>query len=578
MQLLAAHDGAGLRLRLPRRRAHLGARRARVPARRPAAAPGGYVDFDDYRWTLARSPSMSPEAFPDVRRLYSDEQIDERRSRWSSTCSCAATRATRRSSRQGLPQARRRVTPLVSVCIPRATTRRFLGEAVASALAQDVDGLEVLVHRRRLRRTTRAESLAAVARPRACACSATAPRGGRRQPQRLLAARSRRAMSPGSTPTTPTCRARSRAQAASCSRRTREVGARPRRVRDRSTTRGRAAAGRGPRRSTRDAVEPRRGRVPRADRRQRASRPRPSSCARCARAARGRSPLDRAEQHRLGHVAAAGAARRCRLPRRAGRPLPPARGDSISRATARERGAAALRRARRRARPARRRGAPGRPRAARHRARAALAAQGAAARGRPPTRAASARDALRAVALAARLAPRAAGSRPRAARGDRAATTTAATGSTQGAARPRSPSGSRARASARAAARAPRPTTRDWERGARARGRAVARVTPRRRRGRGGRRSGIRRCSRLSGRRGRNFPDRALLPDGYPRDGAAAVAHLEQLRRRRASRTSSFPRASFWWLDHYPALGAPSRASAGCACRRRLRGLRPAGA
>jgi predicted O-methyltransferase YrrM len=37
---------------------------------------GGYVDFDDYSWTLAGSPSMRPEVFPDVRRLYSDEQID----------------------------------------------------------------------------------------------------------------------------------------------------------------------------------------------------------------------------------------------------------------------------------------------------------------------------------------------------------------------------------------------------------------------------------------------------------------------------------------------------------------------
>jgi predicted O-methyltransferase YrrM len=36
---------------------------------------GGYVDFDDYDWTLAGSPSMRPEVFPDVRRLYSDEQI-----------------------------------------------------------------------------------------------------------------------------------------------------------------------------------------------------------------------------------------------------------------------------------------------------------------------------------------------------------------------------------------------------------------------------------------------------------------------------------------------------------------------
>jgi predicted O-methyltransferase YrrM len=37
---------------------------------------GGYVDFDDYGWTIARSPSMRPDAFPDVRRLYTDEQIE----------------------------------------------------------------------------------------------------------------------------------------------------------------------------------------------------------------------------------------------------------------------------------------------------------------------------------------------------------------------------------------------------------------------------------------------------------------------------------------------------------------------
>ena len=40
--------------------------------------PGGYVDFDDYVWTLRDSPSMNPTAFPEVRRLYSDEQIAER--------------------------------------------------------------------------------------------------------------------------------------------------------------------------------------------------------------------------------------------------------------------------------------------------------------------------------------------------------------------------------------------------------------------------------------------------------------------------------------------------------------------
>jgi predicted O-methyltransferase YrrM len=38
--------------------------------------PGGYIDFDDYNWTLRASPSMNPQAFPDVERLYSEEQID----------------------------------------------------------------------------------------------------------------------------------------------------------------------------------------------------------------------------------------------------------------------------------------------------------------------------------------------------------------------------------------------------------------------------------------------------------------------------------------------------------------------
>jgi predicted O-methyltransferase YrrM len=41
-------------------------------------APGGYVDLDDYGWTLANSPSMNPSAFPDVEGLYTDEQIESR--------------------------------------------------------------------------------------------------------------------------------------------------------------------------------------------------------------------------------------------------------------------------------------------------------------------------------------------------------------------------------------------------------------------------------------------------------------------------------------------------------------------
>ena len=55
---------------------------------------------------------------------------------------------------------------------------------------------------------------------------------------------------------------------------------------------------------------------------------------------------------------------------------------------------------------------------------------------------------------------------------------------------------------------------------------------------------------RLIGREGRNFPDRRLMPGGYPRDGAAAVEHLEQLRREGISHLV-VPHAHSWWLDHY---------------------------
>jgi predicted O-methyltransferase YrrM len=39
--------------------------------------PGGYVDFDDYAWSLRGSPSMNPDVFPDVERLYTPEQIEQ---------------------------------------------------------------------------------------------------------------------------------------------------------------------------------------------------------------------------------------------------------------------------------------------------------------------------------------------------------------------------------------------------------------------------------------------------------------------------------------------------------------------
>ena len=38
---------------------------------------GGYVDFDDYHWSLESSPSVNPTAFPFTACLYTPEQIKE---------------------------------------------------------------------------------------------------------------------------------------------------------------------------------------------------------------------------------------------------------------------------------------------------------------------------------------------------------------------------------------------------------------------------------------------------------------------------------------------------------------------
>lgn len=37
--------------------------------------PGGYVDFDDYHWTLGKSPSLNPKKFPLTGRIYTREQV-----------------------------------------------------------------------------------------------------------------------------------------------------------------------------------------------------------------------------------------------------------------------------------------------------------------------------------------------------------------------------------------------------------------------------------------------------------------------------------------------------------------------
>jgi predicted O-methyltransferase YrrM len=38
--------------------------------------PGGYVDFDDYNWTIATSESLNPKSFPHIENLYSKEQTE----------------------------------------------------------------------------------------------------------------------------------------------------------------------------------------------------------------------------------------------------------------------------------------------------------------------------------------------------------------------------------------------------------------------------------------------------------------------------------------------------------------------
>lgn len=57
-----------------------------------------------------------------------------------------------------------------------------------------------------------------------------------------------------------------------------------------------------------------------------------------------------------------------------------------------------------------------------------------------------------------------------------------------------------------------------------------------------------------SGRAGLNYPERRLHPDGYPRDGTSAVAHLDALCVRRGVTHLVVPSFSGWWLDHYPEL------------------------
>lgn len=37
--------------------------------------PNGFIDFDDYHWSHAASPTCNPESFPGITRMYTAEQI-----------------------------------------------------------------------------------------------------------------------------------------------------------------------------------------------------------------------------------------------------------------------------------------------------------------------------------------------------------------------------------------------------------------------------------------------------------------------------------------------------------------------
>ena len=147
--------------------------------------------------------------------------------------------------------------PLVSVCVPARNAERFLGEALASALAQPV-ALELLVCDDGSCDGTRAIAEAVASDPRVRLLRHARPRGVVAARNALLAAARGRPASRSSTPTTRTCRARSWPAGGAAGARAGR-GARPRR-RPRSSTGRRTNRRRGADRSTRTSS--RTGRTP----------------------------------------------------------------------------------------------------------------------------------------------------------------------------------------------------------------------------------------------------------------------------------------------------------------------------
>jgi hypothetical protein len=90
-------------------------------------------------------------------------------------------------------------------------------------------------------------------------------------------------------------------------------------------------------------------------------------------------------------------------------------------------------------------------------------------------------------------------------------------------------------------------------------------------------------------RRARHFPDRRLLPGGYPASSDEAVAHLRSLAASGVTQLV-VPASASWWLEFYPGLAAElehhwdevvhddlvrSWRLRGCGRPRAVRGLRP---
>ena len=411
---------------------------------------------------------------------------------------------------------------------------------------------------------------------RGCASCGTRVRRRRRQPQRL------RGRAPAAStiawldsddelPARRACAASWR-----CWTRDPQVAARARRLRASSTPTA-ASSPAGPRRST--ATRSSRGRgVPPSDRRQRAHHLDGGACRRsraCRRPARS--------THRSGPAArdwdmwlrlALRGRRRLH-----GRAASPATASTPTRSRMRTPRAvsgcaatcASVERVLGRDARADRRTAPARAAASRRAGRASAAA-----RGRRLYRAAAAATALRAVELAGRARPpRRRGSR-RCSRRPRAATTVACmTADARGARRACRATARPARALRRERSPRPRATTRAGTRDSARPGATVARVTP-----------GDAVIAAIAkwdptllascrARRPATSPTAGCMPDGYPRDGAEAVAHLDALLRAARRHAPRRHRASSgWWLDHYPELASTCAVSRLLRRRRRLRDLR----